>query len=744
MNCFAAGLDVITATNAERLESLADVVTEITGSLVGSSVPDTFVRAADQVELIDMDPVALRRRLAHGNIVGADQLSLQTSQYFRVETLAALRELALLWVADRVDDEVRRLQRLDGKGGQLETKTRVVVAMTGAPGGDILIRRGARMCERLHGELIGVHVHPPGPPPEIEPSLEANRRVLASLDGRFIQVAGEDVSAALVAFARAENATQLVIGGSNRSRLDRLMHGSVIGRVLDLSEGIDVHVIATLPGPDRGSKRHRPPASASRWYRSSTGTRLAWLLAVLAAPTAFGVARSFGGSAVLPVELVFSVVLVATIAWAGGKAPAVVATFFGLGAAEFGATRTAGDLGEAGHVVQLGLFVAVAAGAIVLVTRLRRAEARLEVATNEAEALAGLAGAAVLVGPEPLSQLVREIRRAFDLTSVAVLGPARDGWETIARAGTDPPRRPSDADMEVQLNHGAVVVLNGDIDADDARLLSAFITQLRSAQEQTMLEERARDAEVLRSAKEVRDGLLLAVSHDLRTPLASIKLSAASLVSDDVTWSGEQVREFARAIEHEADHLNRLVSEVLDLSRLQSGALGVNLAPTEIATIIAEAVETVPHAEGQVITTVTAPAPVAIADPVLLERVVANLVANAIKWSPAGAPIHVHAGTVAGAIEIRVIDRGPGIAPTQRLSVFQPFQRLGDGNDANVTGLGLGLALARGFVRAMDGEILIEDTPGGGTTMVVQLDLARPGRAAALAIQPRLAAHGAR
>ncbi len=631
-----AGIDVISAINVEHLESLADLVSEITGARVASSVPDAFVRSADQVELIDMDPVALRRRLAHGNIVRADQLSLSASQYFRVDTLAALRELALLWVADRVDDDVRQLLRDRGAGGPVETKTRVVVAMTGSPGGDILIRRGARMSDRLNGELVGVHVNPPGPLTETDPSLEVNRKILTSLGGRFVQIAGDDVAATLVAFVRAENATQLVIGGSNRSRLDRLVHGSVVSRILDSSEGIDVHVIAALPQPAQTARR-RAPSSASRRHR-----------------------------------------------WPVVAAAIVVV----LAAAELAATHTGRLAGETGRVLELGLFVAAAVGAIVLVTRLRRVEARLETATNEAEALARLAGAAVLVGPEPLSQLVREIRQAFDLTSVAVLEPTKDGWKTITRAGSHAPRRPSEADLEVPLHQGAVVVMNGEIDADDQRLLSAFITQLRSAQEQTKLEERARDAEGLRSANEVRDGLLMAVSHDLRTPLSTIKLSAASLVSEEVHWSDEQVREFARSIEHDADRLNRLVSEVLDLSRLQSGALGVKAAPTDVAAVIAEAARMVPHGEGQVITTVTPPTPMAMADPALLERVVANLVANAVNWSPDGTPVHVHAGSVAGGIEIRVVDRGPGIPPSERQSVFRPFQRLGDGERCERDGPG--------------------------------------------------------
>ena len=218
--------------------------------------------------------------------------------------------------------------RQRGQDGPVETKTRVVVAMTGAPGGDVLIRRGARMSDRLHGELIGVHVHPPGATPEIDPNLEANRRLLTSLGGHLVQVAGEDVAAALVAFVRAENATQLVIGGSKQSRFDRVVHGSVVGRVLDISEGIDVHVIAALPQPESISSGRR---AAPRWSPAPTGRRLSWLLAMLVAPTAVAVVRSTGGVVALPVEMLFLIVLVATIAWTGGKVPAIVGAVLGLG-----------------------------------------------------------------------------------------------------------------------------------------------------------------------------------------------------------------------------------------------------------------------------------------------------------------------------------------------------------------------------------------------------------------------------
>lgn len=718
-----AGIDVITAMNIEHLESLADVVHAIAGTRPTTPVPDTFVRAADQIELIDMDPSALRRRLAHGNIVEAVDFDLGASAYFQVESLAALRELALLWVANHVDDEVRGHVKRNHHAENIETKPRVVVAMTGAPGGDALVRRGARMAQRLRAELVGVHVQPSGQVASNDPNLDADRTTLANLGGRFAEIAGEDIAAALVAFARAENATQLIVGGTRRSRIHRLVHGSVVNRVLDCSTDIDVHVISALPEPGPVSDVGRDPVTAWRTHRSPTGRRLAWFLTFLSGPAALAVAPSQVGGAALPVALLFFVVLVATIAWMGGRAPAATATVVGLGVGVF--VGRGAEIGSAANGIEVVLFVAVTAAAVTLVGRLRRTEADLMAATNEAEALARLAGGAVLDGPEPLSRLVTEICHAFDLGSVAVLTPTRHGWQPVTSAGGRPPRRPSEADVEVQLSEGAVLVLSGDIGGDHQRLLSAFTSQLRAAQLHASLEDRARKSDALRRANELRDGLLMAVSHDLRTPLTTIKLCATSLASDDVHWTEDQVIELARAIEADADRLSHLVSQVLDLGRVQSGALGVNIEATDVAGVVARALDSVPDSEGRIVTALAAPPPTANADPELLGRVIANLAANALQWSPDGTPILVRAGVVGAGVEIRIVDRGPGIAPSQRANVFEPFQRVGDWHEADVAGLGLGLALSRGFVDAMNGRLSIEDTPGGGTTMVIHLDRSR-------------------
>ena len=263
----AAGINVISTVNIQHLESLNDVVEEITGIVQRETVPDAVVRAADQIELVDMTPEALRRRMAHGNVYAADKVDAALANYFRVGNLGALRELALLWVADRVDEGLEEYRERHGITAPWETRERVVVALTGAPDGDRLVRRGARLAARSRAELVGVHVRSAdGLATPNQDLLERHRGLLDQLGGRYAEVTGTDVADALVRFARAENGTQIVLGSSRRSRWAELTKGSVINRVISLASGVDVHVISgespEILGPRAWSIDAPPPAAA--------------------------------------------------------------------------------------------------------------------------------------------------------------------------------------------------------------------------------------------------------------------------------------------------------------------------------------------------------------------------------------------------------------------------------------------------------------------------------------------------
>src|SRR5882762_9881674 len=241
-----AGINVISTLNIQHLESVNDVVERITGIKQRETIPDAVVRQADQIELVDQTPEALRRRMAHGNIYKSDRIDAALANYFRPGNLAALRELALLWLADRVDAGLERYREQHGITEPWETRERVLVAVTGAPGTEALIRRAARMAQRTHGELLGAHVRSDDglAGGGRSDAVERYRQLLTDLGGEFHEVVASDVAAALAELARVENCTQLVLGASRRSRWAELLRGSVINRVLRRSGPIDVHVIS--------------------------------------------------------------------------------------------------------------------------------------------------------------------------------------------------------------------------------------------------------------------------------------------------------------------------------------------------------------------------------------------------------------------------------------------------------------------------------------------------------------------
>ena len=722
-----AGIDVISTLNIQHLVSLNDVVERITGITQRETVPDAVVRQADQIELVDMHPEALRRRMAHGNIYPADKVDAALGHYFRVGNLGALRELALLWVTDRVDEELAAYRQRYGIEEPWETKERIVVAVTGAPGTEHLLQRASRMAARVNGELIGVHVRATdGYAHDPTAGLDTQRGLLTELGGRYAEVTGADVAQALVNFGRAENATQLVMGASGRSRWSELLRGSVINRVIRDAAPIDVHVISpTEPtaGLPASPRRHHPAAVPPRRRQIGWALGTVGMVALAAGLSAF---RSTLG---LPGALLCLLLAVAAVAAIGGALPAAAATAVAslMGDFFFTVPYHSFRMVDGGQIVAIVVFFAVAALLSALIDRLARRGVQVSRAQAEAEALARLAGRAVVSGADVLPNLVAELRRAFDLDGVAVLSPIQSGWRTIAAAGDPVAARPEEAPFSAELDDGAVLVLAGSaLSAEDTRLLGAFVAQLRQAQERIRLETEAASAAELGEANSLRGALLAAVSHDLRTPLAAIKAAATSLLSSEVDWDAEQAKAFAKTIDAQSDRLTHLVSNLLDMSRIQAGAVRPAPRAVSVEDVVYAAVATLGASAAAVVIDIAEVLPPVAVDPGLLERALANVMDNAVAWSPAGTAVRVEAGEAGDGLDIRVIDQGPGVPADQRGQLFEPFQRLGDRAGNTPNGIGLGLAVARGFTEAVGGELTVEDTPGGGATFIFSLRKATP------------------
>ena len=719
-----AGIDVISTVNIQHLESLNDVVERITGIRQAETIPDEIVRAADQVELVDQTPEALRRRMAHGNIYPPDKFDASLTNYFRAGNLAALRELALLWVADKVDVGLEDYRERHGITQPWETRERVVVALTGAPGTEALIRRAGRIAQRAHGELLGVHVRgddglATGP----SDLLDQHRKLLADLSGEYHEVAGSDVAAALVDFARGQNATQLVLGASHRSRWAELTSGSVINRVIRLSGTIDVHVISherTEPDADwrlpRPRRRVRSPVPPRR--------RLAgWILVLAGIPSLTLLLAQLRDHIGLPTVLMVFLTLVVTTAAVGGRLPAVIGAIVGFLSANWFFTPPfyRWSIAEGENVVALAVFLGVALVVSRFVDTAARRTAEAARARSEARTLASLA--ATMSEDDPLPTLLGYLRNVFDLEAVALLRTTTEGWVVEAAAGEPVPSRPEPTDLVEDLAPGVSLVLRGPgIGGDDRAVLNAFAAQLAAVLERSRLRVEAGRANTLAEANELRSALLQAVSHDLRTPLASIKASATSLSQPDVEWPAEDTADFVRTINDETDRLTTLVEHLLDMSRIQAGAVRPALRPVMLEEVVPAAVASLGPRAAAVDAALAESLPPVMADAALLERALANIVANAARFTPPDRPVRVEAGAFCGHLTISVIDRGPGIPREQRERVFQPFQRLGDNQPG--TGVGLGLAVAKGFLTAMGATIEIDDTPGGGATVVVRIPVA--------------------
>jgi two-component system, OmpR family, sensor histidine kinase KdpD len=734
-----AGITVITTVNVQHLESLNDVVYEITGVRQRETVPDAVVRQAQQIELIDMTPEALRRRLAHGNVYAPDKVDAALGNYFRVGNLTALRELALLWVAGKVDEQLDKYRADHKIGSHWETRERVVVALTGGAEGDTLIRRAARIAARTKGaDLLAVHVARSDGLSGGDPAHLARQRVLVEdLGGTYHQVVGTDVPDALLAFARGVDATQLVLGASRRGRWAQLFSPGVGVTTTSESGSIDVHLVTH----EATAHRWRIGKGQDGHWRTrrgglSVGRRAAGFILTIAGLPALTALLLLNLDVSLPTDILAFLLLVVAVALIGGLLPAVLAAVGGFLLLNYFFTPPVRmfTVAERENLLALFAFLVVAVSLSTVVDVAARRTGEASQARAEAATLFTLAGS-VLRGSRPLPALLEQVRETFAFDAVTLLerrpdslgGPdlehTREAWTVVACVGSPICLAPGDGDAEVHVNDSYTLVLSGHpLAAQDRRVLEAFAAQATVALRQERLEVTAATANALAEVDRVRTALLNAVSHDLRTPLASAKAAVGTLRMSDLDLGEEDRAELLATAEESLDRLSGLVENLLDMSRLQAGALALAIQPIDVADVISGAVISLGPAAAEVIIRVPEDTPDVQADPALLERAIANLVQNAIRHSPPGTPPQIAASAHSAAVEIRVIDCGPGVPETDWEQIFQPFQRLGDRD--NTSGVGLGLALSRGLVEAMSGTLSPEGTPGGGLTMTISLPAA--------------------
>jgi len=666
--------------------------------------------------------------MAHGNIYPPEKIDAALTNYFRTGNLTALRELALLWLADKVDEGLQRYRAAHDIHGTWEARERVVVALTGGQEGETLIRRAARIAARsTGGDLLAVHISRSDGLTGADPSqLATQRRLVESLGGTYHQVIGDHIPDALLTFARAENATQLVLGASRRSWLSALLTGPGVSmRTIRGSGDIDVHIVThSRMGRGRGLPRSRGGLTAGR--------RLAgYALGAVLTPLLTLALTGARGELNLTTDVLAFLVAVIAVALVGGFVPAVLVAIAGSLLLNYYFTPPIHrfTISETNNVLALVVFVAVGLVVSTVVDAAARRTRQAARASAESELLVTTAGS-VLRGQHAVAAVLERVREAFGMESVTLLectagqGSAQRGptaaWQAVAHSGEPPLDRPEDADVEVPVTETLTLALRGrTLPADDRRVLGAFAAYAAVALEQQRLVAAAEAARPIAEADRMRTALLAAVSHDLRTPLASAKAAVTSLRSADIQWGTEDRNELLATADESLDRLAHLVDNLLDMSRLQAGALAIFPRPAGLDDIVARALDDLGIGRKAVVVDIPASLPAVRVDPGILERVIVNLAGNALRYSPEGSPPLLTASVLGDRVELRVVDRGPGIPEQDRDRMFVPFQRLGDTD--NTTGVGLGLALSRGLAEAMGGTLDPEETPGGGLTMTLSL-----------------------
>jgi two-component system sensor histidine kinase KdpD len=713
-----AGINVISTVNVQHIDSLSDVVEQITGAPQRETIPDQVLRAADQIEVIDLAPQALRDRLSEGNVYPAARIDAALSNYFRLGNLTALRELALLWLADEVDSALKAYRTEHGIDNKWEARERVVVALTGGPEGETLIRRGARIAARsAGGELLVVHISKQDGLSDAHPgALSAQRSLAEKLGGTYHQVVGEDIPRALVDFAKASNATQLVIGVSRRSRVSAALTGPGIGATVIRESGvIDVHIVNHEAA---GGRFALPRLGGALTLRRRM---LGMLVALVGGPLLTLLLEAFRSDESIASDVLGFQLLVVVVALVGGIWPALFAAVLSGLTLDFFFIEPVYSVTIASppHALALALYIVNAMLVSYVVDQAARRSRAAVRALAESELLATIAGS-VLRGQDALQALLTRTQEAFRLSSVR-LAEGDTVLYSVGESGAEAGAHEHVSTMPVG-DRCTLHLVGPDLLSSERRLLAVIAAQIDAAMQHNALTKTAEEIRPLAEADRMRSALLAAVGHDLRRPLAAATAAVSGLRSTDVQWSEADRFELLATAQESLDSLAALVTNLLDASRLQAGALAVTATDLDVADVVLPALDELGLGPADVQLGIEDGLPEVLADAGLLQRVLVNLLDNAVRFSPPGVAPRLSVSSFAGSIEIRIADRGPGVATERKDDIFVPFQRLGDTD--NTTGLGLGLALSKGFVEGMAGSLHAEDTPGGGLTMVITLPAA--------------------
>jgi len=746
----SAGIDVYATLNIQNLESLKDVVVQITGVTVRDTVPDRIMDGIDSLELIDLPPEELIRRLHEGKVSVPDQTARAIQKFFRPGNLTALREMALRHTAAQVDDEMRAYKKAHAIFNPWAATDRLLVCISANPLSERLVRTGRRLAGQLDVEWFVLYVETPGAgalPEEARDRVARTLHLAEDLGGRSVTIPGQDVAGAILDYARAHNITKIIVGKSLGLRWQDLFRGSIVDRIIHDSDAIDVYVISAR------SSRVSPvprmvPRAAQPWQHYAYSAAL-----VVAVTLAGQLVRSV----IAPTNLVMLYLLAVVIAatrW--GRGPSVLSAVLGVLLFDFFlvSPQLTFRVSDAQYILT---FIGLLAVGLVISTLAAREREQAETVRRRETytgALYGLSrdlattvdlGAIIQAAIKHVGELFHCDSAIFlpqgDTLALRACSPGfpidDDGYAaanwvyqqgrmagqgTGTLAGTDARYLPLKTAQSVIGVVGVKLVDEFQVlNTDQERLLEALLRQVALAVEATQLAEKAGQAHLLRETEKLQTALLNSISHDLRTPLSSIT-GALSSLRDDAGYLDEAARQdLIDTAWEEAGRLNNLVSNLLSMTRLEAGAMRLSPDICDVQDLIGVALSQMTIRLRSRTVTVDAPQslpPVSV-DLVLAAQALVNVIDNAVKYSPPDTPVGIRAYHERDEVVIEVTDSGPGIPQDGLQSIFDKFYRLQRVSDT--TGIGLGLSITRGIIELHGGRAWAENRAGGGAAVSIAL-----------------------
>jgi two-component system sensor histidine kinase KdpD len=762
-----AGIDVFTTLNVQHLESLKDVVAQITGVVVRETVPDAVFDKAHEVRVVDLPVGELLERLHEGKVYVPDQAARAVESFFREGNLTALRELALRRTAERVEAKMRGYKAAHGIEESWHTGERVLVCVSASPHSAHLVRAARRMATSLHAELVGVYLESGASLRSSEDDRErlaANMRLVESLGGEAVVLRGEDAAGEIVRYARKRNVTKIVVGKPTHPRWRDVFRPSFLDDIVRNSREIDVYVIS---GQAAGAASSPTVARAKAPRKMALGGAAASAGAVVVCTAVSWYA--FGRGELADVVMVYLLGVV-VVAMRFGYLPSLLTAVFCVVAFDFFFVPPyfSFAVSDFRHALTFGVMFFVA---FIISNLTQRIRDQADSARGSERRTASLYAISRELAFSPsrdrlLEAAGRHLHEVFG-ARVAILLPGADGslepvradadtlsagdkdwgvaewvWLNQRPAGLGTDTLPSARAFFLPLkgSRGRVGVLalypsasTRLSDPDEAQLLETSAGLVGSALERTQLADEARRARLRVETEQLRNSLLSSVSHDLRTPLAVVTGATSSLLDEHGPRDEATRRELLETVHGEALRLNRLVRNLLDMTRLDAGALKLHEELQPLEEVVGAALGRVEdRLRGrEVHTSIPDDLPLVPFDSALIEQVLINLLENATKYSPAGSPIEVEARVQDDTVRVAVSDRGGGVAPADAERVFEKFYRAREGEGG---GVGLGLTICRGIVAAHGGRIWVEERPGGGASFRFTLPLERGAAALAPAV----------